>query len=159
VPTAARLRGHALGLGTAMLFRHEGFRRLCDARERLRDACHSSLSIADLARDVHVSPFHFIRQFEALFGVTPHQYRIQSRLDPPSNCWRRARTPSPMSVWVGFSSSSRFSTLFAARVVAVSTSRAPADSGTRDAHTPHARVFQSDGVPSGFESGVWSRHT
>jgi hypothetical protein len=54
-----------------------------------------------------------------------------------------------MSVWVGFSSSSRFSTLFAARVVAVSTSRAPADSGTRDAHTPHARVFQSDGVPSG----------
>jgi AraC-like DNA-binding protein len=25
--------------------------------------------------------FHFIRQFEAVFGLTPHQFRIQTRLD------------------------------------------------------------------------------
>ena len=40
-----------------------------------------SPSIADLAGEVQISPFHFIRQFEAVFGVTPHQFRIQVRLD------------------------------------------------------------------------------
>ena len=100
-----------------MLLRHEGFRRLCQARERLRDACHSSLSIADLAREAHVSPFHFIRQFEALFGVTPHQYRIQSRVDLA----KRLLATGELSVThvcmeVGFSSLGSFSTLFAARV-------------------------------------------
>jgi transcriptional regulator GlxA family with amidase domain len=43
------------------------------------------LSIADIARQVDVSPFHFIRQFEALFGATPHQFRIRSRLEHASS--------------------------------------------------------------------------
>jgi AraC-like DNA-binding protein len=64
-----------------MLLKHEGFRRLCRARDLLRELHEPSPSIEDLARDVQISPFHFIRQFEAVFGVTPHQFRIQSRLD------------------------------------------------------------------------------
>lgn len=28
-----------------------------------------------------MSPFHFIRRFESLFGMTPHQFRIERRLD------------------------------------------------------------------------------
>lgn len=58
-----------------MLLRHEGFRRLCRARDLLREVREPSPSIADLAREVQISPFHFIRQFEAVFGVTPHQFR------------------------------------------------------------------------------------
>ena len=64
-----------------MLLRHEGFRRLCLARDVLREVREPAPSIADLAREVRISPFHFIRQFEAVFGVTPHQFRIQTRLD------------------------------------------------------------------------------
>ena len=99
-----------------MLLRHEGFRRLCQARERLRDACHSSLSIADLAREAHSSPFHFIRQFEALFGVTPHQYRIQSRLDRAKRLLASGElSVTDVCLEVGFSSLGSFSTLFASR--------------------------------------------
>jgi len=50
-------------------------------RDLLRAECHSSRSIEDLARNVCIWPFHFLRQFDALFGITPHQFRIESRAD------------------------------------------------------------------------------
>jgi methylphosphotriester-DNA--protein-cysteine methyltransferase len=34
-----------------------------------------------LLGEVRVSPFHFIRQFKAVFGLTLHQFRTKSRLD------------------------------------------------------------------------------
>jgi AraC-type DNA-binding domain-containing proteins len=67
-----------------MLLRHEGFRRLCLARDLLREQREPSPSIADLAAEVRISPFHFIRQFEAVFGVTPHQFRFNCAWTPPS---------------------------------------------------------------------------
>jgi AraC family transcriptional regulator len=36
--------------------------------------------LADLAREAKLSPFHFLRTFEALTGVTPHQYLLRLRL-------------------------------------------------------------------------------
>jgi AraC-like DNA-binding protein len=100
-----------------MLLRHEGFRRLCEARDRLRDVHDSSPSIVELARTARISPFHFIRQFEALFGVTPHQYRIQSRLDLAKRLLASGElSVTDVCMEVGFSSLGSFSTLFAARV-------------------------------------------
>jgi AraC-like DNA-binding protein len=64
-----------------MLLRHDGFRRLCRARDLLSEVPEHPLSIEDVAREAQISPFHFIRQFEAVFGATPHQYRMQFRLD------------------------------------------------------------------------------
>jgi len=100
-----------------MLLRHEGFRRLCQARDRLRDVRDSSPSIVELARAARISPFHFIRQFDALFGVTPHQYRIQSRLDLAKQLLASGEfSVTDVCMEVGFSSLGSFSTLFAARV-------------------------------------------
>lgn len=48
---------------------------MCQARDRLRESGESSPTIEQLVCEVRISPFHFIRQFEAVFGVTPHQYR------------------------------------------------------------------------------------
>lgn len=93
------------------------FRRLCRARDHLRDCGERAPSIDELARAAGLSPFHFIRRFHALFGVTPHQYRIRARLD-------RARELLALSDYsvtdvcmeVGFSSLGSFSDLFARRV-------------------------------------------
>jgi AraC-like DNA-binding protein len=38
------------------------------------------LSLASLARDSRLSPYHFLRTFERLTGVTPHQYVLRARL-------------------------------------------------------------------------------
>ena len=40
----------------------------------------ASLSIAALARVARLSPFHFIRTFEAVLGTTPHQFLMRLRL-------------------------------------------------------------------------------
>ena len=38
------------------------------------------LTLDRLARDAGLSPFHFLRVFERLTGVTPHQYVRRARL-------------------------------------------------------------------------------
>lgn len=99
-----------------MLLRHEGFRRLCLARDLLREAREPALSIADLAREVRISPFHFIRQFKAVFGVTPHQLRIQTRLDAAKRLLALGRlSVTDVCMEVGFSSLGSFSALFTRR--------------------------------------------
>lgn len=39
-----------------------------------------SLTLAALARDANLSPFHFLRTFQHVIGVTPHQYLMRTRL-------------------------------------------------------------------------------
>ena len=100
-----------------MLLRHEGFRRLCLARDLLRESREPSPTIEQLAREVGISPFHFIRQFEAVFGVTPHQFRIASRLELAKQLLAGGEySVTDVCMEVGFSSLGSFSTLFAERV-------------------------------------------
>ena len=45
--------------------------------ERHPDA---GLGLGELAREAGLSPYHFLRTFERLTGVTPHQYILRARL-------------------------------------------------------------------------------
>jgi len=121
-----------------MLLRHEGFRRLCLARDLLREIREPSPSIADIARDVRISPFHFIRQFEALFGVTPHQFRIQARLDAAKQLLASGRySVTDVCLEVGFSSlgsvseSAEIRRVPAARASSTATTKSRKDENTK----------------------------
>ena len=99
-----------------MLLSHEGFRRLCRARALLCDLNGPPLSIETLARKLNISPFHFTRQFEAVFGVTPHQYRMHTRLDAAKRLLATGhQSVTDVCMEVGFSSLGSFSALFARR--------------------------------------------
>jgi AraC-like DNA-binding protein len=92
------------------------FVRLCRARDMLREADYP-LTIDDLAREAAMSPFHFIRRFSALFGETPHQVRIQARLDRARNLLALSDdSVTDICMEVGFSSLGSFSALFARRI-------------------------------------------
>ena len=92
------------------------FHRLCRARDMLREV-DRPLSIEQVAREAAVSPFHFIRQFQALFGETPHQYRIRARLDQAKHLLESSDyTVTDVCMEVGFSSLGSFSDLFARRM-------------------------------------------
>jgi AraC-like DNA-binding protein len=93
------------------------FVRLCRARDLLRDTTDRPLTIDDVAREAAMSPFHFIRQFHALFGETPHQFRIHARLDRAKHLLAVGSDPvTQVCLEVGFSSLGSFSDLFARRI-------------------------------------------
>jgi hypothetical protein len=46
-----------------------------------RDLRPAIVDSGSYAKEAATSPFHFIRRFHAMFGETPHQFRIQARLD------------------------------------------------------------------------------
>jgi AraC-like DNA-binding protein len=93
------------------------FTRLCRARDLLRETDSDPLSIEAVARAAAVSPFHFIRQFRALFGETPHQYRIRARIERAKDLLASSDySVTDVCMEVGFSSLGSFSDLFARRV-------------------------------------------
>jgi AraC-like DNA-binding protein len=94
-----------------------GMVRLARARDLLRETCDAPLTLADAAREAALSPYHFIRRFKRVFGETPHQVRIDARIEQA----RRLLALESASVTeichaVGFSSLGTFSDLFARRV-------------------------------------------
>ena len=100
-----------------MLLKRETFERLCLAREMLRADHATPESVSRVARAIGVSPFHFIRQFDALFGRTPHQDRIEFRLARAR--WRLtvdADSATDICFDLGCSSLGSFSDCFARRV-------------------------------------------
>ena len=101
-----------------MLVRPDTFTRLCRARELLEDIPWGQpISIKAVAQDVGISPFHFIRQFEALFGLTPHQFRIQSRLDLAKLLLAKGQhSVTEVCMEVGCASLGSFSDLFMRRI-------------------------------------------
>jgi AraC-like DNA-binding protein len=99
------------------MFTSDTFGRLCRARDLLREAPDPPLSIRAVARAAGMSPFHFIRRFQAMFGDTPHQVRIRSRLDRAKQLLALSdRSVTDVCMDVGLSSLGSFSDLFARRV-------------------------------------------
>jgi len=93
------------------------FTGLCRARDLLRDVGDEAPRIADVAKAAGLSPSHFIRQFEALFGETPHQFRMRSRIEHAQQLLAAGRhSVTDVCLEVGFSSLGSFSGLFARRV-------------------------------------------
>ena len=49
---------------------------------------HAALPLGQLARQAGLSPYHFLRTFKSVTGVTPHQYVLRARLRDAA--WRLA---------------------------------------------------------------------
>lgn len=96
-----------------MMIDRWSLRRLCRARELLAE---SDASITDIAAEVQISPYHFIRQFDALFGATPHQFRTQQRIERAKQLLSRGHSVTDTCMELGFSSVGSFSALFTRHV-------------------------------------------
>jgi AraC family transcriptional regulator len=73
----------------------------------------ADLTVVRLAREARLSPFHFLRTFESLTGVTPHQYLLRARLRAAAT--RLAREPAKIldvALDAGFGDISNFNRAF-----------------------------------------------
>ncbi|SPP99194.1 MULTISPECIES: helix-turn-helix transcriptional regulator [Bradyrhizobium] len=55
-------------------------RRAVEAALWIDDNSHAELDLEQAAKQAGLSPFHFLRLFSSVLGVTPHQYLVRSRL-------------------------------------------------------------------------------
>jgi AraC-like DNA-binding protein len=100
----------------AMIVSPATFQRLCRARRLIDDDAEGTQTIRVLARQVGLSPFHLIRNFRALFGVTPHQYRTHVRLERARVLLGSGHSVTDACLAIGFSSPGSFSHLFGRHV-------------------------------------------
>jgi AraC family transcriptional regulator len=74
---AAAVRGTAAAAPSAT---PAGRRRAVQAALRIERDSAAETSLEALAREAALSPFHFLRLFAKVLGVTPHQYLVRTRL-------------------------------------------------------------------------------
>jgi len=88
--------------------------------EYIEEHLDSELSLAQMARAVHTSAYHFARQFKAATGMPPHRYVVTRRVERAQQLLGESYdlSLSEIATNVGFSDQSQFSTHFK-RVVGI----------------------------------------
>jgi AraC-like DNA-binding protein len=82
------------------------------ARERIDDAPHEGVALADLAREAGLSSWHFLRVFKAETGLPPHAYRLQRQLQRARRDLLAGRPIAQAALDAGFGDQSHFTRHF-----------------------------------------------
>jgi AraC family transcriptional regulator len=101
-----RVSGHARGSLTA---RSVDRRRAIESALWIDEHAHEPVSLESAARQANLSPFHFLRLFARVLGVTPHQYLVRSRLRRAARLLTdSARSVTEVAFDAGFADVSNF---------------------------------------------------
>ncbi|MBX6322762.1 MAG: helix-turn-helix transcriptional regulator, partial [Rhodospirillaceae bacterium] len=114
---ALRLAGAVVGLladaSRAAAPSRRDARRVSRALRRIEAEAHEPLTLAGLAREAAMSPYHFLRTFRRVAGMTPHQYVLHTRLHRAAVRLRESDGPvSAIAYEVGFNDLSTFNRRF-----------------------------------------------
>jgi AraC family transcriptional regulator len=91
-----------------------GASRFKPVLDHIEGVLESDPSLSDLASLMGLSVSHFSHAFTAAYGVAPHRYILQRRIEKAKALLRTSdATVATISARVGFSSQSRFSQIFA----------------------------------------------
>jgi len=92
------------------------YRRRDSALERAREYLHAhlnqELSLDDLSAEVHMSKFHFLRRFKEYFGMTPHQYWLNYRINRAKDALEAGTPLADIVFDYGFNDLSHFNRRF-----------------------------------------------
>ena len=88
-------------------------RRVGKALRRIEAAADQPLALQDLARETATSPYHFLRTFRQVVGMTPHQFVLHTRLTRAAVRLRTTDEPiSAIAFDAGFGDLSTFNRRF-----------------------------------------------
>jgi AraC-like DNA-binding protein len=85
---------------------------LVRARQRLHDAIELPVSLAELAALAGVSRFQLLRGFARAFGVTPHAYLVQLRVQRVRRLLADGAVPADAALQAGFADQSHMTRAF-----------------------------------------------
>ena len=88
-------------------------KRIAAALHRIEAQADEPLSLSDLAGAAAMSPYHFLRTFRAVVGMTPHQYVLHTRMHRAAVRLRRTSDSiSAIAFTAGFGDLSTFNRRF-----------------------------------------------
>ncbi len=82
------------------------------ARNLLAGAPENPFPVEELSRQVFVSRFYLIREFKKRFGLTPHQYQMQTRIRKAQHLLLEGRSITEVALITGFCDQSHFDRWF-----------------------------------------------
>lgn len=75
---------------------------LKDLQNTILDNPENIYLIEEMARDTQISPYHMIRKFKKAFGLTPHQFQIQSKVRKAQKLLEQNKSISEVACEAGF---------------------------------------------------------
>lgn len=81
-------------------------------KQLILDAPENTFLIEDMARRVGLSPYHMIRQFKSVCGLTPHQFQIQCRVRKAQRLLEEGKSVTEAAYATGFCDQSHFDRCF-----------------------------------------------
>ncbi len=85
---------------------------LVRAKDFILDNLNKDLSIDDIAGAASMSKSHFIRRFRSQFGITPHQYVLNCRINSARKVLELGTPASEVAQAFGFADGSHFNRRF-----------------------------------------------
>ncbi|HZB39679.1 MAG TPA: AraC family transcriptional regulator, partial [Ilumatobacter sp.] len=115
VEVAARAVSAAAGVPASYRAPANAEARVTRVVRRIDRSPDAPFTLDNMSRDAGVSPYHFLRTFERLTGVTPHQYILRARLlDAALGLASREDTILDIALQCGFGDVSNFNRAFRA---------------------------------------------
>ncbi|GGB03347.1 helix-turn-helix transcriptional regulator [Puia dinghuensis] len=97
--------------------RVELYKRLVRAKDAIHAGFDTTLSLEELSAEACLSKYHFLRLFRQAYGVSPHQYIQQLRMEKARTILAKTQMPvSDLAGMLGFDNSQSFSRLFFQRM-------------------------------------------
>lgn len=88
-------------------------RRITETLRRIENTPEEAVSLARHANEAAMSPYHFLRVFKQVAGITPHQFTLRMRLSRAALRLRRSRDSiSTIAFEAGFNDLSTFNRRF-----------------------------------------------
>ncbi|WP_070963961.1 AraC family transcriptional regulator [Vibrio sonorensis] len=91
----------------------DGFTRrkdslLLQAKAFIQEYCHQDITVDDISAAANMSKYHFIRNFRGQFGMTPHQFVLNCRVNRAKRSLELGHSSTLAAQESGFADSSHF---------------------------------------------------
>ena len=81
-------------------------------KEGIMSAPEQTISIEEMAEQTGISPYHMIRSFKSVCGLTPHQFQIQCRVRKAQRMLAEEKSVIEVAYAAGFCDQSHFDRCF-----------------------------------------------
>ncbi len=85
---------------------------LLRAKDYILEHFEEDVSLDEISRAAHLSKYHFLRLFRQQFGITPHQYVLNRRVNAARNALEAGVLPNDVAFRYGFADLSHFNRRF-----------------------------------------------